>query len=394
MADGKSDSKGSGGKARSKPKKLFLKQAIMRRVVYALIPVLLAGIYFFGWRVLALLAVCTVGGVVTEWLFTRRRGKPISEAVFVTCFLYALSLPPTMPFWMAVVGIVVAIVFGKEVYGGFGRNFCNPAIVGRAFVYVAFPIRMTGSFVPAFRGLPGGFGRWSLATMAKAPAWLQDAATKGVDAMTAATPMWARRDFDYITPARDLFLGTIGGVFQGEYGTQVLAGGSIGETSALIILLSGAYLLWTKTANYRLTVSTLVGAVGACVLFRTIGGAEGVPPLPFTLFSGALLYGAVFMVTDPISAPKKQPSMWIYGAFIGVMIVFLRWQAQFAGAVAFAILFGNIIGPTVDMGVKAWEARQKAKAQAAEAQQQPEEGEEEPDQAPAREKHGEEVPRG
>ena len=184
---------------RPKSKPLFMKQAVMTRVVYALLPLLVAGIYFFGWRVLALLALCVVGGVATEWVMTSRRGRPVSQAVFVTCFLYALSLPPTIPFWQAVVGVVVAILFGKEVFGGFGRNFANPAIVGRAFVYVAFPINLTGRFVPAFGGFPGGFARW---------------ATMGVDAMTAATPMWARRDFGYTTPLRKLFVGDIGGTFK------------------------------------------------------------------------------------------------------------------------------------------------------------------------------------
>jgi len=160
MSEGQSgkepgDLKPSATPRKLKLKRLFLRQPAMLRVVYSLIPILIAGIYFFGWRVLALLAVCLVGGLVTEWVMTRRRGKPISQACFVTVFLYTLSLPPTMPFWMALVGIVVGILFGKEVFGGFGRNFANPAIVGRAFVYVAFPIAMTGSFVPAFRGFPG-----------------------------------------------------------------------------------------------------------------------------------------------------------------------------------------------------------------------------------------------
>lgn len=351
----------------AKPKPLFLKQAPMVRVLYALIPILVAGIHFFGWRVLALLAVCCVAGVATEWVTASRRGKPVSQAVFVTCFLYALSLPPTLPFWMAAVGVVVGVLFGKEVFGGFGRNFANPAIVGRAFVYVAFPVEMTGRFVPAFRGSLGGFTQWSFASLADAPYWVHHVAARGVDAMTAATPMWARRDFGEETPLINLFLGRIGGSFGTETTWNVLAAGSIGEVCALFIIGAGAYLLWTKTANWRLTVSTLLGAVGANVLFRTVGGVQGVPPIPFTLFSGALLYGAVFMVTDPVSAPKRKPSMWIYGLFIGAMIVFLRWKAQFAGAVAFAILMGNIIGPTVDLAVGALEDRKKAKAAEAKA---------------------------
>jgi len=343
-----------------KPRKWLLKQPVMLRVLHALAPVLVAGVYFFGWRVAALLAASTAGGLAMEWVMARRRKAPVSTACFVTCALYALSLPSTMPFWQALVGIVVAILFGKEVYGGFGRNWCNPAIVGRAFVYVCFPVEMTGSFVPAFRGWPGGFGHWSLESLARAPDWLASAAGKWpVDAVTAATPMWALRDHGYGTPVLDLFLGNIGGTFRGEFGEKVLAAGSCGEVSALAILIGAAYLLATRTANWRLMAGPFVGAVAACLLFHDIAGVAAVPPLPFTLFSGALMYGAVFMVTEPISAPRKKPAIWMYGVFIGFMIVFLRWKAQFAGAVGFAILLGNTIGPTLDLAVGAWQERKR-----------------------------------
>jgi len=261
---------------------------------------------------------------------------------------------------MAVVGIGVGILFGKEVYGGFGRNWCNPAIVGRAFVYVAFPRAMTGSFVPTFRGFPGGFGQWSLAAMNAVPSWLAAGAGKVADAVTAATPMWARRDFAYDTPFGDLFFGTLGGTFPTKFGTQqVLAAGSIGEVCAPLIILAGLYLLWTKTANWRLMLGPLLGGAAAVVLFRHVGGADGVPPLHVALCSGAFLYGAVYMVTEPVSAPKQKASVWIYGVFIGFLVVLLRWKAQFAGAVAFSILLGNIVGPSLDMAVVAWRKHKK-----------------------------------
>jgi len=337
-----------------KPKRRFLKQPQMLRVVAALVPIVVAGVYFFGWRVLALLGVCVAAGLGVEWLMESRRGKPVSQACFVTCFLYALSLPPTLPLWMAVVGIVVAILFGKMVFGGFGRNFVNPAILGRAFVYVAFPVAMTGSFVPAADGFPGGLGAWSVR---EGP---------GVDAVTAATPMWARRDYEHETPISDLFLGNIGGAFEGPSGAENLAAGSIGEVSALLILLAGIYLIVTKTANWRLMASALVGAVAANTLFRYVLGSDGVPALPFTLCSGALLFAVVFMVTDPVSAPKTKPAVWMYGALIGALIVFLRWKSQFAGAVGFAILLGNVVGPSLDMAVTGWKDWRKARGGGAE----------------------------
>ena len=339
--------------------RLFMKQPMMLRMLYALVPVAVAGIYFFGYRVLALLGVCTLAGLASEWLMARRRGAAISIACFVTCFLYALSLPPTMPFWMAVVGIVVGILFGKEFFGGFGRNFANPAIVGRMFVYVAFPIEMTGSFVPAFSGWPGGFVHWSLTGMAEIPQWLSSAGKGIADAVTSATPMLAQRDFGFETPLSELFFGNIGGLFRVEHGWRVLAAGSIGEVSAGLIILTGIYLLITRTANWRLMASPLLGAVLAAILLRQAAGISAVPWLPTTLFSGALLYGSVYMVTEPISAPKTHSAMWVYGFLIGVLIVLLRWKAQFAGAVGFAILMGNICAPSLDMLAKSWANRGK-----------------------------------
>ena len=127
----------------------------MRRVCYALLPIWASAIYFFGWRCFAVVAVVLATGLATEYLTSKYlRKAPISQACFVTCLLFGLSLPPTVPFYVAMVGIVVAILFAKEVFGGFGRNFANPTIVGRAFVYICFPIALTGSFVPGLPGLP------------------------------------------------------------------------------------------------------------------------------------------------------------------------------------------------------------------------------------------------
>lgn len=347
-------------------KGLFLKQPMMLKVLAALAPVLVTGIYFFGWRVLALLATTTVVGLATEWAMSRRRGAQVSLACFVTTTLLALSLPPTLPLWMAAVGAFVAILFAKEVFGGFGRNFANPAITGRLFIYVAFPREMTGAFVPAFRGWPGGFARWSFASMDIAPAWLSSAAQTAADAVTAATPAWVLRDFGHAVPLKDLFLGSIGGVFTDGYHTQhVLAAGSIGEVCAPVLILAGLYLMLTKTANWRLTLSMVAAAVGLQWLLNGAFGIEGTVPAMHMLLGGSLLYGAVFMVTDPISAPRQKPAMFVYGAFIGAMIVLFRWKGQFAGALSFSILLGNVLSPTLDMIVKAWNAKRKAKASGA-----------------------------
>jgi Na+-transporting NADH:ubiquinone oxidoreductase subunit B len=168
--------------------------------------------------------------------------------------------------------------------------------------------------------------------------------------------MWARRDFGYEAGLWDLLTGRIGAVFTHEGRSVALAAGSAGEVSALVLLLVGAYLLVTRTAQWRLTVATMAGAVLTNVVLRSALGLSGVPPLLFTLLSGALLYAAVFMVTDPVSAPKQKPPQWVYGVFIGAMIVFLRYKAIFAGGVGFAILLGNMLAPSLDLWYKRFKA--------------------------------------
>ena len=345
-------------------KPAFLKQLMMMRVIYALIPVALAAIYLFGWRVLGLVGVSCLFAFLAEWAMLYGKNGKISQAAWVTGALFGLSLPPTAPFWVAAVGVVFGIVFGKMVFGGFGKNVFNPAVVGRAFVYVCFPVEMTSRFVPAFRGFPGGFARWSFDALKELPAELAAPGLKVVDAVTAATPMWSRRDYGFEVRLWDLVTGQIGNLFDHAGQARVLAAGSVGEVSALAILLGAVYLLWTKTANWRLMLGALLGAVGMNLLLRNALGIAAVPPLPFTLFSGAFLYAAVFMVTDPISAPRLKESVWAYSVFIGAMIVFLRYKAVFAGGVAFAILLGNVLAPSLDLWIKRFQAPKQPEAKA------------------------------
>lgn len=353
-------------------RRFFQKQPMMMRMVYALLPVLVSAVYFFGWRALAVVAVVVAVGVATEYFTSRARGGAVSQAVFVTCLLFALSLPPTTPFFVAVIGIVVGVLFGKEVFGGFGRNFANPAIVARAFVYVCFPKQLTGRFVPAFEGFPGGFAHWSFESLRELPASLASAGRSVADAVSQASPMWVMRDvsrdvgengFGYL----NLLLGNISGVFQQEGQSRILTAGSMGEGCAILILLAAAYLLITKTANYRLMLGTFLGFVFANVLFRDVLGFSGlgdVPPLPFNLLAGTTLYVTVFMVTDPVSAPKKAPAQWMYAVFIGFCMVFLRWRGVFVAAASFSVLLGNLVGPLLDIAAEAWKNRGKAAASA------------------------------
>ena len=349
---------------------LFMKQANMLRMLYCLAPVALSGVYFFGWRVAAVLAVCVAAALVTERITSRARGQAISTACFVTAVLYALSLPPTVPLWIAVVGMVVGILFGKEVFGGFGRNFANPAIVGRAFVYISFPVELTGRFVPAFKGFPGGLAHWSFEGLKQMPQYLAASGQKIADAVSQASPMWVAREHgaEAVTNAGqgasiwDMAFGSIGGTFQaaGESTGHVLAAGSIGEGCAVLIAAAAVYLLWTRTANWRLMGPGFAGVVVANVLFRNVLGFDGpgqVPPVEWQLLSGTTMFVMVFMVTDPVSAPKKRPAQIAYAFLIGFLIVTLRWRGVFVAAATFAILLGNLVGPLLDAAAEAWASR-------------------------------------
>ena len=193
------------------PEKWLQKQKPMLQVCYALTPLVAASVYFFGWRALAVSVLVMVVGIATEAFFTFRQGKPVTSAVLVTCLIFSLSLPPTLPFWMAVVGIIVAVGLGKMAFGGYGMNIFNPAMVGRCFIYITFPVSMNNTWAQPFQGFDG-LSFW------KPPP----------DAITRATPLVEFRQV-IATPLEDLFLGNIPG--------------SLGETSAFLILLGGGYLI-------------------------------------------------------------------------------------------------------------------------------------------------------
>jgi len=347
-----------------------MKQASMLRMVYCLAPVVLSGVYFFGWRAAAVVGVCIAAALITERITSRARGQSISTACLVTALLYGLSLPPTVPLWIAVVGIVVGVLFGKEVFGGFGRNFANPAIVGRAFVYICFPVELTGRFVPAFKGFPGGLARWSFESLGQMPAYLEQSGGRVVDAISQASPMWVARQHGLEAVANsgngasmwDMAIGSVGGLFQtGPQSAQrVLTAGCIGEGCAVLIALTAVYLLWTKTAKWRLMLGGFAGLIVANVLFRNILGFDGiaqVPPLHWQLLSGTTMFAVVYMITEPVSAPKKNAAQIAYAFLIGFLIITLRWRGIFVAAATFAILLGNLIAPLLDMAAEAWDRR-------------------------------------
>ncbi|MBN1671343.1 MAG: RnfABCDGE type electron transport complex subunit D [Kiritimatiellae bacterium] len=295
----------------------------MRRVLLALLPCAGGAVYFFGWRSLALaLGACAIGFLV-EFAFCRRRREPVSEAVFVTGLLYTLALPPTVPWHVLLIGMAFAVIFAKEAFGGFGRNIFNPALAGRCFVYVCFPTALTATWAPPAAGGAGALAQWTTAG--------------AVDAVTSATPLALLKAGQApAPPVQDLLFGRIAG--------------SMGVTSALLILIGGLYLLLSRTARWGTALSLVISYAALCELLHRLG-VRPVPPAAVAVLGGGFLFGALFMATDPVSSPSTRAGRVICGILIAVCTLVIRNFSVFNGGLMFAILLGNMFGPIIDYAV-------------------------------------------
>lgn len=305
-------------------------QLPMKRVLIALVPIVASSVYFFGWRALIMVLLCNVVAFLTELAFARVYRESVTQAVFVTGSLFALALPPGLPFWMAALGAVFGVTFGKMVYGGFGRNVFNPALTGRAFLYISFGAYMTAMWSGPVSGALGGFAAYS----------------PGPDAITQATPGMAMK------------VGESVGIWPLLFGNT---SGTIGGTSAVLALLGGLYLIRTKAANYRIVVS----AFGAFLVAQTVlwltGTGGGVDPLR-AMLAGNAVFGFCFYATDPVSACKTNEGRWFYGGLIGLMTVLISSFSIWPAGTMFAILLANMFAGITDHAVKAWKKQRKARA--------------------------------
>ena len=302
-------------------------EVIMRNVVYALAPVCVFAVYSFGSAAALVLATASISCVATEYILCRRTGQASTIgdwSAAVTGLLYGLTLPPDLPLWMVAVGGIFAIAIGKFLFGGLGSNAFNPALVGRAFLQAAFPQSMTHWAVPLgdarFVDLPNS----TLAVPFAQPAH---------DAVTAATPL-ARMKFDSIQAENpELLFG--------------LTSGSVGETSAALIFLGGAYLVARKMMNWRIPASILLTVAFITWLFMQYDPVT-YPRPAFMLFAGGLMLGAMLMATDMVASPITNAGCWLYGFLIGVLVVVIRFWGGLPEGVMYAILLANAFSPHID----------------------------------------------
>lgn len=293
-------------------------RTIMQDVLIALVPASILGVYNFGLRALAVILVCVVASLWTEYIYEKGMKKPVTVGDFsaiVTGLLLALNLPASIPLWIAAVGSVFAILIVKQLYGGIGQNFMNPALAARCFLLISFGSRMNDFKVPVANTTNEILARGAMA----------------IDGVTGATPLAALKG-GTTTDLMDMFLGNIGG--------------TIGETSAIAILIGAAYLLFKRVISWRIPVTYIL----TFVIFMILFGGKGLD-IEFLLthvLGGGLLLGAFFMATDYSSSPITRTGKIVLGIFLGIITGVFRTFSNAAEGVSYAIILGNLVVPLID----------------------------------------------
>ncbi len=318
---------------------------IMVEVLLVLTPVIGAAFWFFGVSALLVVAAATIGATLTERFFTpapTKLGSLRDGSAVLTGVLLGLTLPPAIPLWMAFLGGVIGMALGKLIWGGLGNNLFNPALVGRAFLQAAFPTAITTW--TANRGLPYAAADppvqhlFQVHTTTLAPPMF----SVPLDAVTTATPLGLAKFDGQSTELLRLLLGN--------------SAGSLGETSALILILCGLWLAWRGIFDWRLPVATLLAVAsfsGLLYLASFIGlldpaySERSLTPL-FMLFSGGLVFAAVFMVTDPVTTPITPKGAWIFGSGVGLLVVLIRVFGGLPEGVMYAVLLMNATTPLIN----------------------------------------------
>ena len=304
-------------------------------VVLALLPSLIFGMYnvglqspeilnknfldcfiFGAYRVLPMYLTVFVAGGICEGLFAVFRKHEINEGFLVTGFLIPLTMPPTVPLWMLALATIFGVVIGKEIFGGTGYNIFNPALTARAFLFFAYPSKMSGN-VP----------------------WIFPA-----DGMSRATPLLEKSSSMISTYSwSDMFFGFIPG--------------SVGETSTVAVLIGAVILILTKIGSWRIMIATMLGMIFTSLLLNQLGKIEGTGPMlditpAYHFVMGSFAFGMVFMATDPVSSAQTNKGRWLYGLLIGFMVVIIRCiNPAYPEGMMLAILFANAFAPLIDYNV-------------------------------------------
>lgn len=300
----------------------FSTPRIMRDVVIALIPAFALSLFIYGLNALVVTAIAVVSCMFFEWLINRfmlRRASTLGDwSAVVTGTLLAFNLPANISPWLIVLGALVAIGIGKMSFGGLGRNLFNPALVGRVFLLISFPVQMT-----LFPDTPG------------------------VDAITGATPLaFVKEAIKTGTPVADIMPNIdLGGMLLG------FKDGSMGEIGALALLIGGIYLLIRKVITWHIPVFVLGSIFVFASILWLIDPAQYMNPL-FHLFAGGAMLGAIFMATDYVTSPMSKAGQIIYAIGIGVITILIRVWGAYPEGISFAILIMNATVPLINMYVK------------------------------------------
>ncbi|MFV1952130.1 MAG: RnfABCDGE type electron transport complex subunit D [Nitrospinota bacterium] len=285
---------------------------IMYSVIIALIPAIAASIFIFGVKALWLIVTCTVVSILTEYIFQKIRKKDVTTidgSAALAGILLALTLPPGFPYTAAALGSIVAIALGKHIFGGLGYNIFNPALIGRAFLQAAFPVLIT--------------------TWERPLAWLSEE----VDAVTAATPLSMMKFDMKIESLSKMLIGNVGG--------------SLGETSAIALLLGAAFLLYKGYIQWRIPAGIFTSVVIFGGIFWIIDPSKYPDPL-FHILAGGMLIGAFFMATDMVTSPITYKGYWIFGIGIGILTIIIRLKGGLPEGVMYSILLMNAITPLIN----------------------------------------------
>ncbi len=293
----------------------------MRIVTIALLPALVFATYLFGLRVLIITIISILAAVGSEALLQKMLGKGITitdGSAVLTGLLLAFNLPPNVPWWLPAVGSAFAIIFAKQLFGGLGYNFINPALAGRAFLMASWPSLMTKEWMAPINGTLSGIDGISAATplsLLKNPAIYGD-------------PQVIIRQLNDPETVRNMFFGKIGGC--------------IGETSALLLLVGGLALLFLRIIDYRI----VIGYLGSFLLLAWLLPTQG--SVLFHVFAGGLILGVFFMATDWVTSPVTKKGRWIFGIGCGVITMIIRVWGGYPEGVSYSILLMNVFTPVID----------------------------------------------